>query len=79
MLAGLLPGHLPDWAIGPGWGPNLAPLAIPAGFGGAVTAFVALFRRGDRAILVWLALVPAVLVSLFWIAFIVAEIVSPHG
>jgi hypothetical protein len=39
---------------------------------------VALVRRGDRTILVWLSLVPALLISLFWLAFIVVEIVSPH-
>jgi len=39
-----------------------------AGFAGAASAVVALFRRGDRTILVWLALVPSVLISLFWLA-----------
>lgn len=76
MLVGLVPGDI----LGRGFGGalNFGPLGMVAGFAGAASAVVALFRRGDRTILVWLALVPAVLISLFWLAFIVAEIVSPH-
>jgi hypothetical protein len=76
MLLGLLPGSYLSWGVGPGL--NFLPISLPAGLAGAAAAVVAIFRRRDRAILVWLALVPAVLISLFWIAFLVAEILSPH-
>jgi hypothetical protein len=77
ILLSLVAGNLPEF--GGGFAVNFVlPLGMVGGFAGAVASVVALFRRGDRAILVWLAFVLSVLIALFWIAFIIGEAVFPH-
>jgi hypothetical protein len=78
--------RLGRWAVGLaaanvvlvlGWrlmGPLGAAPGFAAGLVGGVLALVAIFRRGERALIVFAALVPFV----FVVAFVVAELIVGH-
>ncbi len=76
---------LGKWAVGLGVGyilgtfawsilPGGAWLGFAAGFAGGIAALVALVRRHDRAVLVYVAVLPLVAV----VAFLAAELLIGH-
>ena len=58
------------WSILPGG----AALGFASGLAGGVVALVAIFRRGERAITVFAAILPLALV----VAFVLAELIVGH-
>jgi hypothetical protein len=52
--------------------------ALLLGLPACVLGVVALTRRGERSLLVWLAVVPAVTFTVFWVLFAAGELLFPH-
>ena len=59
-------------------GRHYVALALLLGLTASVLGLVALIRRGERSLLLWLTLVPAVLFTAFWTLFAAGELLSPH-
>ena len=36
------------------------------------------YKKGERSWVLWVGFVPAILINLFWLIFLVGEVVSPH-
>lgn len=44
----------------------------------ALVMSIRAYRQGDRSREMWFGLVPAILVTLFWVAMLIGEFVFPH-
>lgn len=63
-------------------------LGMSMGFGGVILALILsisamvtsirAYKMGERSWVMWLGLIPAILIALFWIMMIVGELVFPH-
>ena len=73
----LNPRACPDSVLCTG-GREYVALALVLGVPASVLGVVALIRRGERSILVFLTVVPAVLFTAFWLLFAAGELLSPH-
>jgi MFS family permease len=45
---------------------------------GALVAGVRAYRKGERSRDLWVGLIPAILVSAFWVVMLVGEFIFPH-
>ena len=56
-------------------------LGVILGLGLAITSivlFVKNYKLGERSYVLWIGLIPAILISSFWIFMIVGELLFPH-
>jgi len=73
----LNPRACPDSVLCTG-GREYVALALVLGVPASVLGVVALIRRGERSVLVFLTVVPALLFTAFWLLFAAGELLSPH-
>ena len=59
-------------------GREMLSFAVTLGVVAAVFGLRALVVARDRAVLVWVAVVPSLLMTVFWLLFALGEVLSPH-
>ena len=73
----LNPRACPDGVLCTG-GREYVAVALLLGAPACFLGLVALIGRKDRAFLVWLTVVPAALLTAFWLIFAAGELLAPH-